>query len=255
MAHHQGFLYLMEPRYIWCSVDPTLNVWGAEAEQGILYWDEDDVRDREARRLRQWFHLALTLSGQRRLVEKLPLNVFRLRWMAAIFPDAKFIHVVRHARDVALSLEEAVRRWFRAEKGYTKGYWESHRNYLMFEAYAEGQPELRPELALIRTMDDNYARSLFAWLCSVWEGRQAGQELGRQRFLQIRYEDLVQSPETELERVLAFLGEPADQQVFDYAGSVLHKRSMRKPDPRPEVTEALAGRMLRELGYEGQVSP
>jgi hypothetical protein len=236
-------------------VDPTLNIWAAEAAHGVLYWDEGDVRDREARRLRQWFHLALTLGRQRRLVEKLPLNVFRLRWMVAIFPDAKFIHIVRHARDVALSLEVAVRHWFRAEKGYTKGYWESNWNYLMFEDYAERQPELRRELDLIRTMDNNYARSLFVWLCSVSEGRKAGQELGRQKFLQLHYEDLVQSPETELRRVLAFLGEPANQQLIDYARSVLHKRSVRKPDPRPEVTEALAGRMLHELGYEGQVNP
>jgi hypothetical protein len=250
-----GFLYLMEPRYIWCSVDPRLNVWGAEAGGGVLYWDQGDVRDRQARQLRQWFHLALTLSGQRRLVEKLPLNVFRLRWLAAIFPDARFIHLVRHAREVALSLEEAVRHWFRPELGYPSGYWESNWNYLMFEDYAERQPELHHKLELVRTQNDNYARSLFVWLCSVWEGRGTGQELGRERFLQLRYEDLIRSPETELGRVLAFLGEPTHQETLDHARAVLHGRSVRKPDPRPEITEALAGRLLRELGYEVQPGP
>ncbi len=255
LGDYPGFLYLMEPRYIWCSVDPQLNVWGADAAGGVLYWDESDVRDREARRLRQWFDLALMLSGQHRLVEKLPLNVFRLRWLASIFPDAKFIHIVRHARDVALSLEEAVGHWFRAELGYPSGYWESHWNYLMFEDYAEGQPGLRHELELVRTQQDNYAHALFVWLCSVWEGQQAGQELGAERFLQLRYEDLIRSPESELERVLTFLGEPSHQGTLEHARGVLHGRSMRKADPCPEVTEALAGRLLRELGYEGQEGP
>lgn len=251
LGNHPGFLYLMEPRYIWCSVDPRLNVWGREAGKGKLYWDQGDVRDHEAQRLRQWFHLALTLSGQNRLVEKLPLNVFRLRWLAEIFPDALFIHVVRHARDVALSLEEAVRHWFRAELGYPTGYWESNWNYLMFEDYAERRPELRHDLEMVRGQSDNYARSLFVWLCSVWEGRRAGQELGQKRFLQLRYEDLVRSPELEMGHVLAFLGEPTHQKTIGHAREVLHGQSVRKPDPQPEVTDALAGRLLRELGYEG----
>jgi hypothetical protein len=252
LGDYPGFLYMREPRYIWCSVDPRLNVWGAQVRGGVLCWGQGDVRDREARRLQQWFHLALTVSGQRRLVEKLPLNVFRLRWLAAIFPDAKFLHIVRHARDVALSLETAVKRWFRPERGYPSDYWESNWNYLMFEDYAESQPELRNELHLVRTQTDNYARSLFVWLCSVWEGHQAGQELGPETLLQLRYEDLIRNPETELGRVLEFLGEPIHEKTFKRAGAVLHNRSIRKADPRPELTDALAGKMLRELGYEMQ---
>jgi hypothetical protein len=160
LGDYPGSLYMREPRYIWCSVDPRLNVWGARVRGGVLYWGRRDVHEREARRLQQWFHLALTASGQRRLVEKMPLNVFRLRWLAAIFPDAKFLHIVRHARDAALSLETAVKRWFRPERGYPRGYWESNWNYLMFEDYAEGQPELRNELEVVQTQKENHARSL-----------------------------------------------------------------------------------------------
>ena len=79
LGDYPGFLYLMEPRYIWCSVDPQLNVRGADTAGGVLYWDESDVRDREAWRLRQWFHLALTLSRQYRLVESLLSTLLRLR--------------------------------------------------------------------------------------------------------------------------------------------------------------------------------
>lgn len=250
LAGHPGFLFMMEPRYIWCTVNPRLNVWGAEAVSGVLYWDQSHVQKREARRLRQWFHLALVLSGQRRLVEKLPLNVFRLRWLAAVFPDAKFIHVVRHARDVALSLEAAVSHWFRPELGYPAGYWESNANYLMFEDYAESQPELRDELELVRTRDDNYARSLFVWLCSVWEGQSAGQELGPETYLQLRYEDLISDPKAALVAVLEFLEEPLRKETVQHALGELHSQSMHKPDPHPELTDAMAGRMLLQLGYE-----
>jgi hypothetical protein len=45
-------------------------------------------------------------SRRRLLVEKLPENSFRVRWLSAIFPAARFIHIIRDGRDVALSLRQ-----------------------------------------------------------------------------------------------------------------------------------------------------
>jgi hypothetical protein len=250
LSCYPDFLYLFEPRYIWCSGNPELNVWGAGANKGRLYWDAGDVNPQERRRLARWFHFALTLSGKRRLVEKLPLHIFRIRWMSAMFPDAKFIQVIRNGPDVALSLQKLVKQRFSAERGYAEGYWESNWNYLMFEDYAGRVPELSGPLAVVRSRDDNYARSLFAWLCSVWEGCRAGEEIGSERYLEVCYEDLVREPEMVLGQAFDFLEEPVDEGTVAQARRVLHADSVCKPDPNPEVTRAIAGTMLAKLGYE-----
>lgn len=250
LSRYPGFLYLHEPRYIWRQVNPQLNVWGADAGGGVLYWDENDVDASEARRLARWFQLALDVSGQRRLVVKQPLNVFRMRWLAAMFPNARFIHLVRHARDVALSLQEALATWFSPEQGYPREYWESNWNYLMFQDYAKGRAELSQELAAIQGGADNYARSLFVWLCSVWEGCRAGKEIGPEKYIQLHYEDLIHDPATQLARVFDLVEEPMDEGTVTSAQTLLHGRSLGKADPDPELTAAVAGRMLEELGYE-----
>jgi hypothetical protein len=250
LSQYPDFLYMHEPRYIWRHVNTKLNVWRGHDMHGRLYWDAEDIDRRERQLLEKWFHLALTLSGQRRLVEKLPLNVFRVHWLAAMFPEAKFIHVVRHARDVALSMQEAVEKWFSQDRGYPEGYWESSWHYHMFEDHAKGVPELAEKLELVRAQSNNYARCLFVWLCSVWEGYQAGQDIGGERQLRVRYEDLVRDPVNELSRVFEFLQEPIDQRTIAHAHRVLHADSLTKPDPDQEVTKAIAGTMLTEVGYE-----
>jgi hypothetical protein len=251
MSQHPDFLYVHEPRYIWRYVEPKLNVWQDHPTHGKLYWDSSDVDEHSRRSLARWFHLELTLGRRRRLIEKMPLNVFRLRWLAATFPQARFIHILRHGCDVALSLKQAIeQRWFSPERGYAEGYWESSRHYLMFEAYAADKPGLQDKLPIVTTYSNNYARSIFVWLCCTWEGRQAGKELGEGRYIEVRYEDLVLERAAELSRLLAFLGESGSLTVAEYANSVLHRRSIRKPDPNPEATQRIAGEMLAELGYE-----
>jgi hypothetical protein len=241
-----GFFYLHEPRYIWCHVKPELDIWAYRnpIEEGVLYWDANDANPQDASRLAQWFHLELFMSLNQRLVEKTPLNVFRLRWLNAVFPTAKFIHMIRHGRDVALSLVEAVARWF------PRGYWESSRHYEIFCDYAANAPELWNKLGYITENMDNYPRGLFVWLCSVTEGRQAGHELGPNKYLEVRYEALISDAAQELGRVFDFLDEHLAENVISYADSVLRADSLHKPDPNPPLTRAIAGDLLDELDYE-----
>jgi len=227
-------------------VNPRLDIWAYRnpISEGVLYWDANDLNLQDSVSLARWFHLELHMRRRRRLIEKMPEHVFRLRWLSAMFPTAKFIHVIRHGRDVALSLAEALTRWF------PRGYWESSRHYGIFREYAAQRPGLSRKLRYIAESADNYPRGLFVWLCSVTEGRQAGCELGPDRYMELRYEVLVSNAEHELRRVFDFLDERWVPSVFDYANQVLRMDSLDKPDPDPALTRAIAGDLLDELGYE-----
>ena len=243
MGKAPEFLYLREPRYIWCNVNPKLDVWGYRGPIGenTLYWDASQVNRHDTRRLSRWFDLERFVCAKRRLVEKMPLHVFRLRWLAAMFPDAKFIHIIRHGRDVALSLERAVSHW------YPQGHWESSRHFGLFCDYAGSRPELRPSLDLIAEGVGNYPRGLFIWRCAVQEGRSAGIELGESRYCELQYENLVNSPEKELRSIFGFLNEALPEQAVTYAKKVLKPDSLNKVDPNPALTKRLAGDLLDAL--------
>ena len=112
---------------------------------------------------------------------------------------------------------------------------------------------------------------LDGWRGNVGAGRQAGRELGAGRYLEVRYEALVQSPREELERVCAFLAEEFAPEMLDHTSLALQVG----PGPQDHVevqqpisaasverwpaemamfeqkmADELAGSLLSELGYE-----
>jgi hypothetical protein len=112
------------------------------------------------------------------------------------------------------------------------------------------------------------------WTRDVSAGRLAGEALGPRRYLEIRYEDLVASPEVELTRLCEFGDLPFERRMLDYhsdAGTRLQvqpnttefHRSATKPPTagmrdwrtqmpasQVEAFEAVAGGLLQQLGYE-----
>lgn len=99
------------------------------------------------------------------------------------------------------------------------------------------------------------------WIESVSLGREIGIKIGKQRYIEIKYEDLVKDPETVLRRLCNFLKEPWTSQMLKFYKSEnnswgLSLQPIGIQSSRPELNEIeedlfeeLAGRLMRELGY------
>lgn len=108
-----------------------------------------------------------------------------------------------------------------------------------------------------------------AWGEAIRLGRAAGRRLGG-RYLEIRYEDLVSHPESELRRLCAYVELRFDEAMLRYferpplrgTDPAVHRHQDRPPTPRMRdwrrelsaeelsLFEALAGETLRATGYE-----
>ena len=115
------------------------------------------------------------------------------------------------------------------------------------------------------------ARTAVLWRRRVRAGMEAGRALGPKRYLQMRYEDLVEAPEHHARALCGFLGLTFDPVMMDYVErgkeAVLPRAATNNPNvTKPlmtqirswerampagqvEVFEALAGDVLLELGY------
>jgi hypothetical protein len=172
--------------------------------------------------------------GKPRYGDKSPGYVSRMGLLAALFPEARFVHIVRDPRSVALSLVEMPKEWG------------------------------------TRTVPEGAAR----WRHRVGRGHAEGVALGADRYLEIRYEDLVADSERELRRILEFVLLPWDDAVLRYAERGLSRvppasraihgnvgraptatRDWREQMSREdlEAVEAIAGDLLAEMGYERAV--
>lgn len=137
-----------------------------------------------------------------RVVEKTPNNLLVMNELAAIFPAATFIHVVRDGRDVANSLVGM--------------------NWLTLD----GQPLWYTQ---------NLEAAFQYWAGVVTKGlMDASHPSLMGRVLLVRYEDLVTKPESEMRRVLDFIGESWDPAVLEYY------KVDRGPEPEESSTAQVA---------------
>lgn len=170
------------------------------------------------------------VNGKSRWGDKTPRYVERIELLAQLFPGARFIHLVRDGRNVALS-------------------------------YAN-----------VPFGPKTVGKAAALWATRVTAGRVSGSALGGERYLEIRYEDLVEDPSGEVKDICGFLDLDFDAGMLDYTerarGSVLPRATRYNPhvteppqtnvrswqDSMPpdqiEIFEAVAGGALTLMAYE-----
>jgi hypothetical protein len=173
------------------------------------------------------------------MVEKLPANNFRLAFLDACFPDARYVHVVRHGVEVARSIErECARGWYGA------GDYKWHEIVRLAQANGASLGELATTAA------DGYERGLLEWRLSVDAATRFAGTIPATRWLEVRYEALVAEPVATVRRILAFLELPPDRHVLEFARADISRRSPAAAAPDEFArTALLAGASLARLGY------
>jgi sulfotransferase family protein len=150
------------------------DVWPETGDSHRL--TEADATDERRRELRAWARGEL--GDAQLLVEKNPRHSLRVPFLRAVFPHARFVHVVRDGRDVAWSLVPG----------------------LGGEEWAHMKP---PGWRALMARARGAERGALAWreVLEIALGDLAGTD-----HLTVRYEDLVASPRDEAERIRAYLG-------------------------------------------------
>ncbi len=97
LAKHPQLAYWPEPRHIW--------TWGHAYRSNDLL-TAADASPRIARHIQRTVDQYVRDQGKDRLVEKTPSNCLRIPFIKAIFPDVKFLFIVRDGRSVIRSTSE-----------------------------------------------------------------------------------------------------------------------------------------------------
>ena len=243
IAAHPRVAYLFEASVIWNALAPE------RADDRLT---SADLTPEIAEAARRALDVAWNeLPGDVR-VEKNPKHVLRMPYLSALFPESKFLHIIRDGRDTVASL------MFR-NRGESWGHLKT-----------PGWEEL---LRIHR--EAHHVRCAHQWRDAVTIARNDARALGldTSRYLELRYEDLLLDPTTTMRSVLGYLGldlsPPAEtflSKIQDSTiGSYHAKRQVRHyvenhsrrrgrytenltADQIRDV-EAVCGELLTDLGY------
>ena len=147
------------------------------------YMTENDYTEEMAAYFRKKSTCKCRISGvSPRFVNKNLQNSFRVRLLNLIFPDAKFIHIIRDGRAVAFSL-------LNKKDGATSP--------ILLVGFKD---ILRDKYQLNRSELYNYG---LAWKEYVTKAREAT-AIAKSRYYEVRYENLVREPYNELRNIVDF---------------------------------------------------
>jgi hypothetical protein len=179
----------------------------------------------------------LRTAGGSRLAEKTPINSFRIGYLDALCPDAVFVHLVRDGRAVAASIAKIPAR----------GKWYGARDSKWLRLAAVADRDGLTSLARICGRD-RFRRGLLEWRLAVTHVRRSLEAMPRDRWMELRYEDLVSTPASSVRTMLGSVDLTCSPETVD-AMAVRFSGSRRSPAHLDAVGDEIAGGLLAELGY------
>jgi sulfotransferase family protein len=167
---------------------------------------------------------------------KTPDSARRMQTLHALWPEARFVHLIRDGRDVALSL-------------------------MAWPRVTQKRPGTLPTWE-----EDPVSTAALWWELNVRRGRQDGKLLASGLYYELRYESLIANPGEECANLCAFLGLPYDDAMLRFYENRPRKRLSARSDWQPitsglrnwrtqmpaenvERFEAVVGGLLDELVY------
>lgn len=251
LSMHRDVGYLNEPKALWHSIYADEDVIGSYSRGKANYrLSTDDVNDEARASAHHLFGAQLRITFSDRIVDKYPELIFRTPFVLEIFPDAKFIFLVRNGWDTCASIQTWSHIHGEKTNDETHDWWGvNQRKWKLMQAQLVSSDPLFDGLhEVIAGLTKHTDMAVVEWIITMREG------LRRMRahpdaMLLMRYEDLTSMPAIELERLLNFAELDFDKTFMDFSISTLHASPVHAPFELHPALLPLFDQTMHELGY------
>jgi hypothetical protein len=231
---------------------------------------EEDLRNLTRLSVDYFLSKEVARTGKRIVGDKSPQHTECLDEIYEIYPDARIIHIVRDGRDVAIS---AMHHWWRLAKDQAGGVFELTPEELKIrDAYLQDREGFLASGRSIFT-EERLRQLAHRWSQRVAKAHRDGTTLYGERYLEIRYEDLLRDTPGTLRQVFELLHARKDDRIIELCiqTSSFERVASRQPgeedshsffrkgvagdwrsvftDRDRELYEEIAGDQLIKMGY------
>ena len=212
ISTHPDVVELYEPVGLWLYADP-----GRSHDE----FDENDATDKVKRYIRNKFLKYQQQHGNRIIIEKTPHNILRIPYVRAIFPEASFLYIVRNplsfVSSVELKWQRPIGRGRIIRRLKSTPVTQLHHYLKRFLNQQWNNRILRRKYLSIwgprykGIQEDLKTQDLMTVIARQWSlsSRKAERDLALfedGQVLRLRYEDFVEDPISDMERICAHCG-------------------------------------------------
>ncbi|PNU20302.1 sulfotransferase [Geothermobacter hydrogeniphilus] len=252
LSMHREIGFLNEPKALWHAIHPGEDLIGSYSRGAARYrLNREDAPFEVQRAAHRIFGAYLTATGSKRVVDKYPELIFRVPFVKQIFPDAKFLFLVRNGWDTCRSIDGWSNRLGQKVGDEQHDWWGVDRrkwNLLLAQIVPE-HPDLSPIALDMENWINQTDMAAVEWIVTMREGLHLLEESPND-VLRISYEELCSEPHSVLEHLCDFVDLPFDETFVRYAERVLSKNKIGDSfELAPDIVRPFCETM-KSLGYE-----
>lgn len=224
LSMHREVGFLNEPKALWHAVHPGEDLLGSYTRNAVRYrLDVADATDTRRKWIHRIYGAYLTATMSNRVVDKYPELIFRVPFVQALFPDAKFVFLMRNGWETCRSIEGWSERLGKQVNGEVHDWWGVNRRkwQLLVEQIVPGHADLALHQAEIAEFTNQTDMAAVEWIVTMREGL-ALLESNPADVMGIKFENLSQQPESVLCKMGKFLRLADDEVFLEYGKKTLH---------------------------------
>ncbi|MCB1985415.1 MAG: sulfotransferase [Burkholderiales bacterium] len=253
LSMHREVGFLNEPKALWHSIYPDEDLIGSYNSSHARYrLNVEDASDAVVQAAHRIYSAYLSASFSCRIVDKYPELIFRVPFVKSIFPDAKFLFLIRNGWDTCHSITNWSDRFGQKTQDKTYDWWGVNRRKwrLLMKEIVQTHGDLSVYTNEMNDWTNQTDMAAVEWVVSMREGLSLLKHYPDD-VMQVRYETLCMEPQKTLKQILEFLELATDDsQFFQYANSTLRPSASRSTFELNKLITKPFLRTMHELGYE-----
>jgi len=248
---HRDVAFLNEPKALWHEIysmeDVTGNYSRGSADYRLGACEASSDVKLNAHKL---FGAFLSMTFSKRVVDKYPELIFRIPFVRSIFPDAKFIFLVRHGWDTCASIEKWSVRHRAVINNEVHDWWGvNNRKWRLIIEQLVATDNIFSDIGSeVMRFTRHADMAAVEWVVTMREGMRQMRK-NADCIHMVRYEDMVNGTDESLREILMFCELSEDPVFLDYARNRLHPQPKHEPISLHPAIRPLFETTINDLGY------
>ena len=252
LSMHPEVGFLNEPKAIWHYLYPFEDLIGNYSRGAANYrLGPGEASQDVVEKAHRIYGAYLFSTFSNRVVDKYPELIFRIPFVKAIFPDAKFLFLVRNGWNTCHS----IMKWSKnrsSEVDHERHDWWGVNNRkwkLIVSQLVLNEPRFFMKHQDIAALTRQVDMAAVEWIITMQEGLRALSTYPAETIQMLRYEDLLSQPKEFLSVILDFCELGNDAKVFEFAlKSLKPGRFNNSVDLHPAI-QAEFMETMHDMGY------